>query len=361
MARNRMAVAFAMAAICLIAILLSSCAPLGLTDVNPPDFTPSIIVQSQTETPIRIHTQTFTLTPAFEDIYPTMEPTLAALYTQAEIFPKDCKSDNKKYYHGNPFMISPDGNWLAEECASGIASELRLLNIDGTTRKIITYQGVFGDQRFSECCNSIFPIHWSRDSQYIYFTTNRSYWDSVYPPYLERPFFDGALYKLNLQSGEWSKITGGTEGHLNYFSFSPTDRRVLYPFYSAGRQLSIKILDLKSGLLLSIPLPGFFDSGAVVWSPDGQAFAFTASKLGENDDYEHQEYTVFIYNSIIQVLRNLISDTTDRRICSEWTNENILIIPLIDPDNYPQSMSGHTLYFSVNANSFITFTPSPTP
>ncbi|HTX90848.1 MAG TPA: hypothetical protein VMC09_06490 [Anaerolineales bacterium] len=156
---------------------------------------------------------------------------------------------------------------------------------------------------------------------------------------------------MDTQTGTWS-IFIENDG-LDFYSFSPTERRVIQ-----GSGSNLYLHDLKTGDEQSISLNDYVDIGAVVWSPDGLAFAFAAQKSIDpiSDPYDYK-YSVFLYNIQNQKLKSIITDSLDRRVPQEWTADGILLIPLADYSNDP--ILGQTLYYNINTLSFVTATPIP--
>ncbi len=254
-------------------------------------------------------------------------------------------------------MISADGNWLAEEC-DVVSSELSVVNMAGSFRKTITFRDIFGDEYPSGNAYRVFPLHWSNDLHTLYFSTNITGWESL--PTVVSFYYDGSLYKLDLQSGNWAEVIHANQLDRYFYSFSPTDRRVAYPSYSYPDS-SLNIFDLKTGEQYSLFLQGFSEWGAVAWAPDGLSFAFTAAKWEEIGNFIDQKYTLYIFSVENQNLTAIISNTSEKRIPSLWSADDILVIDQWDENTFNDILPGQTQYYDINARSFIIPTTTPSP
>jgi hypothetical protein len=271
---------------------------------------------------------------------PTWNPTEVAYVTLVASFPNRCVDS----YHGR--LLSPDENWLAENCIFG---ELRVLKQDGTQNFVISYDELFGS--VTSGCESAQPVHWTEDNQYLYFIRQSGCSSSPIWNRLDRNYF-GTLFKLDTNTGFWSAFDGNNNNYGHY-SFSPTGRRLIQNF-----NLDLTIYDLKTGDKQSVAFSDYLDVGAFLWSPDGLAFTFAAQKsIDPITDPDHFKYSVFIYDIQSKTLQKILTDSLDRRIPQDWTADGILVIPVVDSSNDP--IPGQTLYYIINARSFITQTPTP--
>ena len=93
-----------------------------------------------------------------------------------------------------------------------------------------------------------------------------------------------ALYRLNLQTGDWRLLI---PGNFNYYSFSPTERHLVYILNNqsnANRFVQLHVVDLSSGMEDSINAGNFEQAGRAVWKEDGLQLALIAQTGSIYDD-----------------------------------------------------------------------------
>jgi hypothetical protein len=146
--------------------------------------------------PIESPSRTLTLLPTIDLSYQTWETewiaTEDALGTVVARYPGNCGPYR--------FLISPDGNWLAQDC---FADKFLVVNLDGSKMWELTYFQVFGDApNYPNNSGGITPLVWTDDSRYLYFIVYTCCWD----PFEEEGQYDSQpVYRLDLESFIWEK------------------------------------------------------------------------------------------------------------------------------------------------------------
>lgn len=292
-------------------------ATITLTPTTSTTPTPSTTATASI-TPTPLPSRTLDLTEmAFETYHaPTeqTEKTLVPLTQQAlatlnVAFPSDCR-----YQYPS---VSPDGNWLADDCNG----EFHIYNRDGQQKIVVT------DKQLAQSDVDAYmalPYHWSKDSQYLYFASRFCCMDS------DSYSSEGPLYRLDLQSSKWVKITG--EGLFsNSYSFSPTGRRLLH-IPGGGNPVRFHIVDLQTNAEQWLELQNFQQAGAAEWSPDGRRFAVTA-KNGSIIT-ENAQYALFVVSLDDLSITQLIPLSDHSVYASNWSDDDVLTVDSCTRDRY---------------------------
>lgn len=259
------------------------------------------------------------------------EATSVAKATLQAEFPGSCQS-------GDGVSISPDGKWLTNDCG-----DFLILSQDGSKKISISKADVSPPDY---PVTNIFPIHWSNDNHYVFFSTYTCCVDlDVYST-------DGLLYRVDTLSEKWSKIIDG-----DYYSFSPTDRRLLYilqGYRKKGEPTQFHIVDQLSGTEETINLQNFEQAGHIIWSPDGKNFVATA-KIG-SDLIENSQFALFFISIDEQSMVNILP-LSDRDVyATNWSKDNIITIA--DCDNMT-TICDKTHLYDANAKQFLSATSIP--
>ena len=163
-----------------------------------------------------------TFTPEVTQTLPAPSPTLFLLKTK---FTLACQDEFFDKYT----KISPDGNWLAEYCSFN--GTMQVSNQDGTKSYVVDSKDYFYDPDFPELSGSVYPVHWTNDSHFVYFTVTPEQWNDG--GFLALDSFAPLLGRMDIGNGDVYKVLSGSF----YHSFSPTDRRLIR---SAGIRTSYK-------------------------------------------------------------------------------------------------------------------------
>lgn len=282
-----------------------------LTSTPAPMFTVTW-TPSRTDRPSATPTPSATIDLTREAFYASQVPTIQAERTSSQrtqearvtlnaAFPEACGYEYPS--------VSPDGNWLADDCG-----EFHVVSRDGQKKIVITHEELAPpDSNVAY----VIPYYWTKDSQYLYFTTRFCCADN-------EGSAEGPLYRLDVQSSARVKII---DGGFNLYSFSSTGRRLLHipnNQAGAGRPVRFHLIDLKSGEEQWLFLQNFELAYVNRWSADGTRFIITA-KIG-NIFEENRQYALFLVSLNDQSFTQLIplSDHDVRAI--NWSSDDVLTI-----------------------------------
>lgn len=272
-----------------------------------PTPTQAIISRRLTNTPTVTATIDLTQVATYASLAPSetaerlsMNLTQNAVSTLNAIFPESCGYEYPS--------VSPDGNWLADDC-----SEFHVSSRDGQKQIVITHEELSPPDM---PVSIVYPTSWSKDSQYLYFYTGFCCLDS------DVSSRNGPLYRLELQSSKWVKMMGG-DGFANSYSFSPTDRRVLH-IPAGGNPVKLHVVDLKSGAEQWLQLQNFDQVWGTQWSPDGMRFAI----VGKNGSIitGDAQYALFIVSLTDLSITQLIPLSDHDVYPSNWSDDDVLTV-----------------------------------
>lgn len=312
----------------------------------------SIRQTERVATVIALKTASQTPFPTREDDFPITTPSLVPTSTPSgpkAYYSKACQDE----FSNKHTKISPDGIWLAESCSSdGI---MQVSNHDGSKKFVVNSMDFFSDPLFPELIGSVTPVHWTKDSQFIYFTVTPEQWNDG--GFLALDSFAPLLGQINIQNGETSRIFSGTV----YHSFSPTDRRLI-EVQQFEHPIKLIVHDLKTGssqMLLPENNSKYSQAAKVVWSPDGLKFIFVAAFGGEYGDEVEEP----IVQSLILVDLNDLSQQT---IISEipnfiepisWDGNDDIVYRIMNYDDTYQIKTYTYNYQNKQTTSLPTTTP----
>ena len=237
-------------------------------------------------------------------------------------FSRACQDE----YYEDYTKISPDGRWLAESCFSN--GTMQVSNQDGTKLIVVDSKDYYSDPNFPELIGSVKPVHWTNDSQFIYFTVTPEQWNDG--GFLALDSFAPLLCRLSIEKGEISQVLFGSF----YHSFSPTDR-LLIEVQEFEHPVQLIVHDLETGLsraLIPDNNPKYSQAVRVVWSPDGSKFVFVAAFGGEYGD----EVIEPNFQSLILVdledlpQRIIVSEIPDFIEPISWDENNIIVYRVLN-------------------------------
>lgn len=301
----------------LLLVVLVSCAPIS-TEAIPSATNISTLTPVAVTQPIPTNTLQPTITP---EITATLNPyqveskaTEQALIGLKSIFPGICDYDIWS------IQVSPDGNWLAQDCGY---DSLQIIKRDGIKSWRVTYEEIFGDsENYPYNQGSLHPLHWTNDSQYLYFSAISCCWD----PFIFMLSETTTLYRLNINNGAFILTRSG----LFDLSFAPTDRRltIIEELHSPP---SVEIQDLLTGEFKTVKLDvnNTYNQAKVdIWSKDGLKFAVkTVSGINYSYDVLNNDMFSLIVidvNDISQ--KTILKDFETLRLeVLDWTNDDILV------------------------------------
>lgn len=343
-----------------LAFFLIGCGEAAIT--KSPETTVSI----NTETPSSAATPSPlpTSTPKPNTPTPILDPTIqvaATLFEQTQVARKDDEEatqqatdsfrntfnsvcDNSPYYSTD---LSPDGNWLAQDC---YPDKFQVIRKDNSDIWVIKYDQIFETENLY---GSIFPVHWAINEDILYFSQYSCCADN------DTMTNGNMLYRLDLKTGDWKMIMGG---YFNHYSFSPTGRRLLYIINdqaATGNPLVIHIRDLNSGIEKEFTFSDFEQAGRVIWNDDGTRLAMT-TKTG-NVFEENQLFSIVEINIKDNTSRIIIRDHKGLVRATNWSDNNVLTIEQLSyygaDDLYYEI--AEQIYYDLNSDEFVTSTPTP--
>lgn len=312
-------------------LLLFTCTSPQVTEETDCCLALAVTAPVVTDTPIPTPTKF---------LYPTLSPDeqakISAFETKMAEYPSICKNLL-------PYYFSPDGLWRESFCFSEIDNEMAL-TISNRQIKVlwkmffsdyIPYTDIVPDGEMA-------VVHWSKDGRYAYFNSHSN--GSGGECFVSGNDSGWGLFRIDLQTGDITSILPIIDPTIWYsFSFSPTDRRLVYGTDSAN----FKILDIQTGETIDVVhKKELTESGGYVWSSSGQEFIY--STLLYNDAYERDSYTIRLVDAKTGTEKILIESPTDCFQAIEW-KDNILKI---------QKNSNHSIIeFDLNTNTIISETP----
>ena len=267
------------------------------------------------------------------------EQAVPALDTQ---FPTKCAG------FAYSLTVSPDQNWLANDCWRD--HDFQITKRDGSVTWNVTYSELYPPPLDSNMLGGVKPLHWTDDSKYLYFTTTYCCVDT------DAISQDQSLYRLDVQTGDWIEEI---PGYFNYYSFSPAGSRLIYvpDEQTNGKSAVINIINLETGANTYIPLNGYEQAAWAYWRKDGKAFAITA-KNGGIYSTRIEEFAIALVDIETKSVKLIIKNLNDNVQVTNWKPDNILTLEItkyIEPfGEVPED-----LYYNILSNKFINPTPIP--
>jgi len=236
-------------------------------------------------------------------------------FNQAKsIFPGMCDSFQLAYFE------SPDENWIAQDC---FGDSLQIINRNGLATRKVTYKEIFGaSEYYPYNQGALYPVHWTNDSQYLYFSAQSCCWD----PFILLLSEMSTLYRINIKSGEHTLLRTG----LFDVSFAPTDRRITY-IQELTRPV-VEIQDVATGTVNKVKLNSddrYNQASVDAWSSDGLQFAVSTAS-GSLYDYTLTEdvpatFSVFIIDINTLSQKPILKDTQTVYLkVIDWSKDNVL-------------------------------------
>lgn len=241
---------------------------------------------------------------------------------------------------------SPNELWMEELCYSD-ADQGTILTISNKDTHVI-WKLAYKDYiqpAASSPDGGLAVIRWTSNGQYAYFA-------SLTGGDGGECFVGGldsgrGLFRFDLQTGNTSAILPPFDDFGWYgFSFSPTDRRLIY----GARSRDLQFLDITTGQLINIAsVNGFEQSGGYTWSPDGLKLAY--STVLDINNGENVEYTLRLADAQTGSEQILLESSENCFNVRSWSDSNILIIESYDKD-YNQTL----VEYDLNSNHIISGT-----
>ncbi len=277
---------------------------------------------------------------------PLYDATQSIVQTKIAGFPSVCR-ERQPYP-----ILSPNGEWLAELCHSENDRDLVMALSNSETQilwKLLYRDYIPTMDQVPDGGMSV--VRWSRDERYAYFNSfmnasggecfdNGSVADSGW-----------GLFRLDLKTGKITTLLppGNTYSWWYRFSFSPTDRRLVY----GARGTDLKIFDVQTGHIVSVVhVSDFHDGGGYIWSADGLQFVYsTVTTVAQGERFRYSVRLVDAQTGSEQILLESLGDCL---AVMSWAENNHLIVE----KNYNAAL----IEFSLNSNQIIseaTMTPYP--
>jgi hypothetical protein len=256
----------------------STLAPLTL----PPTWTPS---PAATAIPTFTELATFTPVPAFT---PLTYPTNDSLRVLIERF--------------QPLVSSPNGQWTVYV----EPGKTRIVNADATRTWTLPCE-------LFDKCSAVFPVKWSRNSQFLYF--------APVPSGAEAPAgisLLSALAMIDMRSGKWELLLPDSDRYYD-FTFSPDDDYIAYT-QSSGELpgnpiVTLGIFRIKNRKVeQQFTLDGVY-AGNIVWSPFKSRLVFQIQDPSTGS-------SVVFYDMNTNVLKYVLRDEQSDLILSVWDENN---------------------------------------
>ena len=329
-----------------IALIILVLVTSGCSSVDNPTATHSDSPQTLTFTPIPTHTLSPIPTHQVKEGVTLPNPTPFLVRTK---FSKACQDE----YYEEYTKISPNGEWLAESCFTN--GTMQISNQDGTKIIVVDNKDYFNDPLFPELSGSVTPVHWTKDSCFIYFTVTPEQWNDG--AYLVLDSFAPLLRRMNIKSGETTDVLSGKF----YHSFSPTDRRLI-EVQEFEHPVTLIVHDLQTGLSQTL-IPDnnskYGQAVRVVWSPDGLKFVFIAAFGGEYGDEVSepnvQSLILVDLNDLSQQI--ILSETPDFIKPVSWDENDIIAYQITSYDDRSQITTYTYDYRNDEFNVLPTVTP----
>lgn len=338
--------------------MLIGCSPISSTSTPT-----SIVLQSSQSIPLIEETKSFSI--STEVPSSTSLPGKTPDQTQTAIFQDSVTAQSAEqtlvaqYPHVcknlyAPREFSPNGLWMVESCYSENDQTpiLTLSNKKSQALWKLIYKNYI-QQGETLPDGGLAIVNWSNDGSYAYFNSYVS--GSGGECFVSGNVlnYGKGLFRLNLQTGDITTILPLRENFVGYdFSFSPTDRRLVYNSYSLGSN----ILDIKSGKLVKIiPVSEISGGGSYLWSSDGLEFVY--STVLHNEIGELITYSVRLVDAQSGREHILLESTKNCYASRVWREDSILIIESYD-ENYDRTL----LEYDLSSNKIIseaTATPRP--
>lgn len=286
--------------------------------ILPPTWTPT---PAATGIPTSTEIPTFTPVPAFT---PLSTPTRNPLDALSERFQDS--------------LFSPNGRWVAFRDPK----KIRVVNAE--TTRVWTLPCELFDE-----CSTVFPVKWSRNSQFLYFAPAPTGGGAPSGISLLT-----ALAMIDVRSGKWEIVLPDSERHYD-FAFSPDDDFIAYT-QSSGEEadepsVSLGILAIKNKKeQQQFTLAGVY-AGNIVWSPFKPRFVFVT--------YDPQKGSaVAYYDMDTNFLKYALDVEQSDIILSDWGRDNLVSLEVKDWVTHLRSYRALNPFSGELVGDSITATPA---
>lgn len=238
------------------------------TSVTPPiNILPTQSQLSKTVTPIFSKTPSPSITPRPTSTI-TTSPTVDRITALASEFkvPAVCLFI---------YLVSNDENWIAADCP--LSKELIIANKSTGKKIILSYQKI---EREIPTYFAIFPLSWSGDNRYLYFTTRCC-------NYYLSDSSNGSLYRFDIEEESWNILVHAV--YEPFYFFSDNGERYVYlnhyPLESSGypEELEIGMVDVLSNktkrLVLKYYWGPLYETPEYSWSSNDDEFSIVLQNI----------------------------------------------------------------------------------
>jgi WD40 repeat protein len=285
-----------------------------------------------------------------EQTIQSAEPTQSVFQTAIAQFPDRCPNDTP-YFSERTESFSPDGLWFGELCLNIDDRYFGLIFSNKKTGVIwkLPYNDYIPKVEFAD--GGMRVAHWSKDSRYAYFHTSLG--GSVGECFYEGYDSGVGVFRLDLQTGQTKEILPLTIERFYVFSFSPSDKWLVYGINTVN---NLVIFDIETGFSNNVTHKEMFSqSGGYVWSPDGSQFIYSTLKYGA-DNLERESYTLRLVDIKTGTEQILLKSKTNCYLAKKWEVDNILQIEYDD-----QKYNRAIMEYDINSNTIINASASPSP
>jgi dipeptidyl aminopeptidase/acylaminoacyl peptidase len=332
------------AAILLLALIFVSCNPVEKnipTQITLQTLTVTQI--SSTSIPRQTTTPTVNLptkTPKIDFQTTLTEQAFELHATKIANFHPSCKDIGSN-------SISPNGDWLAVSCGYVENQALEIVSKEGK-QWVLKFKDYLPETELAEGSTpmgSLYPILWTNDENYLYFSSYIAV-DGGGPCFYG--FGPSGVYRINLTTGSVTTTLQARPAFDGYLiAFSPDGSKIAYS------TTHLVVRDLKTGNDFVIK-SGDNIIGNLTWSPDGSELAFASCEIASEDfTVKTSSIEIFSLNShttktIMNVEKNFLS-------IESWSGRPILKIVNEDSHSNKTTYSFYDWFLG----EFIQATSSP--
>ena len=216
---------------------------------------------------------------------------------------------------------SPDGLWLEKLCYSELDHSLimTLSNSESQVLWKLLYQDYIPHIDFVPDDGGIAVVHWSNDGRYAYFSSYSN--GSGGGCFVPNSHEGWGLFRLDLKTGNIKTILPLVDTKMVWygFSFSPTDRQLVY---GVGAKNFI-ILDMITGESLNINHEkDFDDGGGFIWTQNGLEFVYSTGTFTSKSEI----YSLRLVNVRTGSEQILLEANNSCYLATEWKDNNTVLI-----------------------------------
>jgi Tol biopolymer transport system component len=242
--------------------------------------------------------------------------------------------------------ISPSGNWLAISCNYSQNHTLEVDSKEGKRWMLNIKDFLSEKAKFEGLVGVLFPVQWTTDEKYLYFTSNIDFEGGGACFY---GFGGVGLFRINLDDGTvTTTLPESPSGDGYEITFSPGGKMLAYA-YDANKPV---IVDMKTGKAFNIDA-GNGLVGKLTWSSDGSELAYSSCQQTQ-DGSGIVKSALKIYSLKTHISKTVL-EVPNAFVSIESQIGNQL---LISNNNY-QTGQTDILVFDWSSGQLATATPEP--